>query len=104
MDEIEVIDRMLRYDVEHNSGEYRGFVQASSLFDELEIPNNIRSYVLDGVMYLGLFEHNTPRTRIRATYLGRKVYYDGGYKKYKRNEKIADWLGYMERAINTLKP
>lgn len=104
MNELEAIDLMLKHDYEYNNKEYRGFVSPDSLFNELYIPNDMRSYLLDGVLELGLFEYNTPKTGIRASYKGRTLYRDGGYIKYKKNEKIADWIGYLERFINTIKP
>jgi len=102
--EIDIIDLMLKHDADNNNKEGRGFMSASRLFDEIGAPNNMRSYVLEVVIKLELFEYNTPKTGIRATYLGMRIYKDGGYKKHKRNEKIADWVGYLERIINTIKP
>lgn len=91
MNEIEIIDKMLAFDVEKNPTG-KGFISPSVLFDSIGIPENIRSELLRGVLELNLFEYNSPKTGIRASHVGRRVYRTGGYKKTKRNEKIADWF------------
>lgn len=99
MNEIEIIDKMLAFDAEKNPTG-KGFISPSTLFDSIGVPENIRSGLLRGALELNLFEYNSPKTGIRATHVGRRIYETGGYKKTKRNEKMADWFDKIIKIIS----
>lgn len=102
MDDVEIIDRMLAFDVKENP-EGRGYIAPNAMFDAIDAPTDRRAYVLQLVLKLGMFEYNTPRRGIKATYIGREVYRNGGYKKHKNKEKAAEVFGYLIKTISLLK-
>lgn len=59
MNDVEIIDRMLAFDVKENP-EGRGYIAPNAMFDAIDAPTDRRAYILQLVIELGMFEYNTP--------------------------------------------